>query len=107
MCSFWAVVKEAFPEAWGKPPNKSRLMHSAGIKAMGTLMDFLMMKMQSGSNQTENFKEALNHMKPHCCWTEGIWEGLDWKWDEVQATPRHIRGLAENLIRLVSSDARQ
>ena len=36
---YWGAVKEVFPEAWGKKPQESRLMHSAGIRAMGKLMD--------------------------------------------------------------------
>src|SRR4051812_27505685 len=43
---FWAAAKEAFPEAWGLPPTRSRLMHSAGIQAMGFLMDRLVARTQ-------------------------------------------------------------
>jgi hypothetical protein len=32
-------VKDAFPEAWGKPSSQSRLVHGVGIKAMGIIMD--------------------------------------------------------------------
>ena len=32
LVSFWSIVKEVFPDAWGKDPRKSRLMHSAGIQ---------------------------------------------------------------------------
>src|SRR3546814_11409812 len=38
---FWRDVKLAFPDAWGLPPEQSRLMHSAGIAAIGALMDHL------------------------------------------------------------------
>ncbi|MCX6713664.1 MAG: HU family DNA-binding protein, partial [Candidatus Vogelbacteria bacterium] len=36
---FWKAVANVFPEAWGLPPNRSRLMHGAGIIGMGLLMD--------------------------------------------------------------------
>src|SRR3546814_7760420 len=31
---YWTAVRDTFPDAWGKPPSQSRLMHSAGIRAM-------------------------------------------------------------------------
>ena len=39
---YWTAVKDTFPQAWGKPPAQSRLMHGAGIRAMGRLMDRIM-----------------------------------------------------------------
>jgi len=100
MCVYWGAVKEVFPDAWAKPPTESRLMHSAGIRAMGVLMDRLSTKVQGTGNEAAAHKIALSRIAPHCCWVEGTWEGLGWKWNEVQATPRHIRGLADHLVRL-------
>ena len=37
--AFWGAVEEVFPNAWGKPPRHSRLMHGAGIVGMGFVMD--------------------------------------------------------------------
>ena len=45
MFVFWDAVKSIFPDAWGKAPTKSRLMHSAGIQAMGVLMDRIMTRL--------------------------------------------------------------
>ena len=42
LVTYWTAVRDTFPEAWGKPPAKSRLMHGAGIRAMGRLMDRVM-----------------------------------------------------------------
>ncbi|HQU44256.1 MAG TPA: DGQHR domain-containing protein DpdB, partial [Pirellulales bacterium] len=39
---YWTAVRNVFPEAWAKPPEQSRLMHGAGIRAMGRLMDKIM-----------------------------------------------------------------
>src|SRR5262245_7513222 len=39
---FWSAVRMEFPEAWGLPPSRSRLMHGAGIRAMGRVMDHVM-----------------------------------------------------------------
>ena len=44
---YWSAVRDTFPEAWGKPPTESRLMHSAGIRAMGALMDQIMLRADS------------------------------------------------------------
>ena len=45
---YWTAVRDTFPEAWGKPPTQSRLMHGAGIRAMGRLMDRLMAAIDPG-----------------------------------------------------------
>ena len=39
LSTFWSAVRDVFSDAWGLPPTRSRLMHSAGIEAMGVLMD--------------------------------------------------------------------
>ena len=35
LTEFWSAVKESFSDAWGLPPRKSRLMHGAGVVALG------------------------------------------------------------------------
>ena len=97
---FWAAAKDAFPEAWGLSPTRSRLMHSAGIQAMGFLMDRLVARTQGGGDHAKAVLAALRAIRHRCAWTEGSWEGLGLAWDEVQSVPRHIRGLADLLIRL-------
>ena len=42
LITYWTAVKETFPQAWGKKPDKSRLMHGAGLRSMGRLMDKIM-----------------------------------------------------------------
>ena len=42
LLTYWNAVKRTFPEAWGLPPTRSRLMHSAGLRVMGRLMDRVM-----------------------------------------------------------------
>jgi hypothetical protein len=42
MKAFWSAVRDVFPHAWGLPPESSRLMHGAGLAAMGVLMDQVM-----------------------------------------------------------------
>ena len=35
LSTFWFAVAHVFDDAWGLPPNKSRLMHGAGIITLG------------------------------------------------------------------------
>jgi DGQHR domain-containing protein len=100
LVAFWNAAKGAFPDAWGLPPTRSRLMHSAGIQAMGYLMDRLVARTQGASDQSKAMLAALRQLRPYCAWTEGSWQGLGLAWDEIQSVPRHIRGLADLLIRL-------
>jgi DGQHR domain-containing protein len=96
---YWAAVKETFPDAWGLPPTKSRLMHSAGIRAMGVLMDHIMLRADSSPDPAAEVRASLKRIEPYCCWTEGTWEGLGWRWDEIQSTHSHINKLTDYLSR--------
>ncbi len=100
LCIYWSAVRDAFPEAWGRPPGESRLMHSAGIQAMGALMDPIWTRADASENPAAEVAAALARITPRCRWTEGHWEGLGWAWDDVQATSKHIKGLSEHLLRL-------
>lgn len=100
LCLYWAAVKNAFPEAWGRPPEESRLMHSAGIQAMGALMDPIWTRADASADPASEVTAALSRLAPHCRWTEGEWEGLGWAWNDVQATSKHIKGLSEHLLKL-------
>jgi DGQHR domain-containing protein len=98
---FWIAVRETFPEAWGKSPTESRLMHGVGIRSMGKLMDRVM------SVVDVSHKDALNHVKlelskvaPFCRWTSGEWEALgNIRWDEMQNLHKHFAMLSNFLIR--------
>ncbi|WP_374788829.1 DGQHR domain-containing protein DpdB [Brucella oryzae] len=97
---YWSAVRDIFPDAWGKQPTESRLMHSAGIKAVGALMDQVMLRADSSLTPETEVREALQRIAPLCAWTEGTWEGLGLKWNEIQGTPQHNRLLAEHLMQL-------
>jgi DGQHR domain-containing protein len=96
---YWTAVKATWPEAWGKAPTQSRLMHSAGIRAMGKLMDRMMGTIDAdGAHAEELIRAELALLRPHCAWTAGEWEfGL--RWNEVQNLPTHIRLLSNHLVR--------
>ena len=107
ICMFWNGVKEVFPEAWGIRPHDSRLMHSAGIQAMGILMDRMMLRIHQNGNATHEVERALRRIAPYCAWTDSEWEDLGLAWDEIQNTPRHIRALAEYLVQRDFSESQE
>lgn len=100
MCVYWSAVKKVFPEAWGLRPQESRLMHSAGIQAMGVLMDRIMPRMHQTANVSEEVEKCLRRIAPYCSWTDGTWEGIGLQWNEIQNLPRHIKALAEYLVQI-------
>ncbi|MDA8637283.1 DGQHR domain-containing protein DpdB [Rhodospirillales bacterium] len=100
MALYWGVVKEVFGDAWGVSPNKSRLMHSAGIRAMGMLMDQIMLRADGLPEPKKEIYEALTRIAPYCCWTDGVWDGLGMEWNEIQSIDGHINRLADYLCRL-------
>lgn len=100
LCQFWSTVKLEFPDAWGKPATQSRLMHSAGIQAMGALMDQIMVRADSAGNSAAEIRASLERLAPHCRWTSGVWEELGWKWNEIQVSPQQIARLSEHLLLL-------
>jgi DGQHR domain-containing protein len=97
---YWSLVKQHFPEAWGRAPKESRLMHSAGIRVMGSLMDQIMLRADSSSAPEREIRDSIARLAEHCCWTEGTWPELGWRWNEVQNTSQHISKLSEYLMRL-------
>ena len=107
MILFWSAVKETFPEAWGLPSTKSRLMHSAGIRVMGDMMDQIMLRADSSPDPKGEISVSLNRIKSYCRWTEGSWEELGWQWNDVQSTGPHIRRLSDYLIHLDRTLSRQ
>ncbi len=97
---YWSAVRNVFPDAWGKSPEKSRLMHGAGIRAVGRLMDKIMpgIKAKNGKAILAVEKE-LQLIAPICRWTGGAWDAMGMlKWNEVQNVPRHIQMLSWVLI---------
>jgi len=100
---FWAAVKESFPEAWGLPPERSRLTHSAGVESMGALMDYLMPRAVQQDDPKSYLIEILQRIAPSCAWTNGTWPDLNCAWNEIESTTKDIRRLTDQLIRLVPS----
>lgn len=96
---WWTAVRNTFPDAWGRPPRESRLMHSAGIRAMGALMDRVMPGIDASSPESLlEVETELAPLRSVCRWTQGRWTELDGiAWNELQCVARHIRALSEYL----------
>lgn len=103
VAKFWNAVRDAFPDAWGLPPEQSRLLHSAGIEAIGALMDYLMPRAAQQEDTSAYLTKVLAGIAPHCAWTTGVWPDLNCAWNEIESTGRDIRRLSEQLIRLAQS----
>ena len=97
---YWSAVKASFPSAWGKPPEQSRLMHGAGIRAMGRLMDKVMAAVDLRQADVDAHVLAdLALVVPYCRWTSGTWEDLGMGWADIQNVPRHTNELSSYLVR--------
>lgn len=98
LTTYWSAVKAVFPDAWGKDPKQSRLMHSAGLMGMGLLMDAIYARLPPDS-QVAAVQRELEKVASFCRWTQGTWETLGLAWNEVQNTPPHVKKLQDALVR--------
>jgi DGQHR domain-containing protein len=98
---FWSAVRDTFPDAWGKPPNRSRLMHGVGIRSMGKVMDRIMGSINPHDrNAGKTVRRELARIAPVCRWTSGNWEELGGvEWNQLQNLHKHQSILSNFLIR--------
>ncbi|MCB9759486.1 MAG: DGQHR domain-containing protein [Alphaproteobacteria bacterium] len=101
LLDYWRAVRDTFPEAWGLPTSRSRLMHGVGLKSMGNLMDAIMSRVDPF--QEDGYAHAMDELQrvaPICRWTSGHWEGLNGlHWKELENTPRSVKLLTNHLLR--------
>lgn len=100
--SYWAAIAMTFPDAWGQPPRRSRLMHGVGIVSMGFVMDAIADRhRRSGFPTLKTFASELQRLAGVCHWTSGSWAfGPDHerRWNDLQNTPRDIQLLTNFLL---------
>jgi DGQHR domain-containing protein len=100
LIAYWSAVRDTFPDAWGCPASRSRLMHGTGIRAMGRLMDRMMAGFHPReANLSSRLRDELQAVAPVCKWTDGRWEEIGLEWKDVQNVPRHLRMVSDFLIR--------
>ena len=107
LINFWSAVKVTFPHAWGKNPSQSRLMHSAGIIAMGALMDRIYARLSPNQDSQKIIQEELKVVVNECRWTSGTWETLGLAWNEIESTPQGIKKLQSALIQAYTMGSRK
>jgi hypothetical protein len=94
-------VAEVFADAWSRSPRESRLMHGAGIVAMGMLMDSIGHRMKPVVPTREMFHEHLLLVRDFCHWTHGSWDFgplLGQRpWNQIQNTPGDVQLLQQQL----------
>ncbi|MFO0760425.1 MAG: DGQHR domain-containing protein DpdB [Byssovorax sp.] len=97
---YWNAVRETFPDAWGLPPSRSRLMHSVGLRAMGRLMDRVMGSIDVEARDAgRRVRRELAPLVSVCRWTAGTWDESGIRWNELQNVPAHVRFLTNFLQR--------
>jgi DGQHR domain-containing protein len=97
---YWTAVRDVFWEAWGLPAARSRLMHSVGLRAMGKLMNRVMVGCDPFSTAAPKIVRAeVAKIAPSCHWTHGTWEELGLRWNELQNVPAHVRLLSNFVVR--------
>ena len=99
---YWEAVTRTFPDAWGPSvtPRRSRLVHGAGIVAMGLLMDTIVAR--RGRCDHGTFYRDLRAIRPACAWTEGEWEfhtNDQRPWNALQNTSKDAELLKNHLRR--------
>lgn len=96
--TYWTAVKNTFSDSWGKDPKHSRLMHSAGLLAMGILMDAIYARLPPDADVAA-VQGEVEKVASTCRWTNGVWETLGLSWNEIQNTHTHVKRLQDTLVR--------
>lgn len=105
---FYRAVSLVFNKDWnGHKPKTSRLVHGAGIVAMGYVMEVLALNL--GARTWEEFQKGMAPLVGKTAWTAGTWEfGQDDHriWNSIQNTPNHTSGLTHYLMRVMRDSLR-
>ena len=100
---FFAAVKEVFENDWENQTAKtSRLVHGAGIVAMGFVMETIIAR--SGAKETSEFIAGLAPLVGRTAWTSGSWKFSETEqvpWNAIENTPRQIMALSQHLVGMV------
>lgn len=107
LVTYWSAVRDVFPEAWGKDPRQSRLMHSAGILAMGVLMDRIYARLSGANESYAAVRKEVERVAPFCRWTSGVWESIGLRWNDIESTSQDKKRLQEALVRAYITEARK
>ncbi len=100
--AYFGAVQDAFCDDWaGKTPKTSRLLHGAGLVAMGYVMDEL--QSRYGALTAREFRRGLRPLVGRTHWTSGVWIfGTERrKWNGLQNTSGDYRLLTHHLVNII------
>lgn len=105
---FFRAVEEVFPDAWiGMNSKTSRLVHGAGIVAMGFVMESIYLRV--GRVDRQAFAQYLTLLTSYTAWTSGYWTfSADDRrpWNGIQNTPTDISLLSNYLVQGLQRELR-
>jgi hypothetical protein len=105
--AFYSAVQTVFAEDWkDQKPSTSRLVHGAGIQALGYVMEVLAAK---GARKFGDFVPGLNLLEGRTAWRSGSWDfgGGDIRhWKAIQNVHGDVVSLAHYLISVVRTGLR-
>jgi hypothetical protein len=108
--AFFEAVREVFREAWvDMTPKTSRLVHGAGIVALGFVMELLYSRSKHSIESIrehpqliqDEFIAGLTLLEGETAWTSGEWRfGKNdvRAWNAIQNTPTDIALLTDHLV---------
>lgn len=99
---YFHAVQIVFEKDWsGRTPKDSRLLHGAGILAMGYVMEAL--HVMTGATDRDQFADGLRLLRGKTAWTEGEWTfgGERRRWNGLQNVPSDIRQLSLHLVQVL------
>ncbi|MDI1328246.1 MAG: DGQHR domain-containing protein DpdB [Brevundimonas sp.] len=105
---FFKAVQMVFPEDWwGHKPASSRLVHGAGIQAMGFVMETL--ATLDNARTWSEFAKGLAALEGRTAWTSGSWDfgnGDVRYWKAVNVTSGDVTLLTKHIEGIVRRDLR-
>lgn len=105
---FYRAVQKVFLSEWvGHTPRSSRLVHGAGMVAMGYVMETL--AELDRARDWFQFAEGIECLLNQTSWTSGEWKLGDEvrSWRSIQNVNRDIVTLAQHLNSIIRADIRQ
>lgn len=106
---FYRAVQDVFSTEWkNHKPATSRLVHGAGIVALGYTMETL--ALLDGARSWDEFTKGLGCLEGRTAWTKGEWRfsGGDTRhWKAIQNVNRDIVRLAAYLLAIVRDDIKR
>ena len=82
-------------------------MHSAGILAMGVLMDRIYTRLSGVNESYASVRKEIENVVPCCRWTSGIWESIGLRWNDIESTSQDKKRLQDALVRAYTNEPRR